>query len=734
MSLTLGLSAALSGLQASKQGLDLVSNNIANLNTPGFSRKLFNPTSRVLAGYGVGVEVAETTRRVDEKLRANSWQAAGLYQQYAATQKYFDRLQDLFGKPGDNTTIAHTINNLSTQFEQAAINTGQSDRTIRKMQDIAYQMNTLSNSIQDLRAAADQDIYGNLQTMNAAVKDIAVLNERIVLAKATKRGTADLEDKRDTLLGKINEIMDVQHFVRENGAVVMYTASGVTLIDSVAKEIVFNPATQVSPTDTFASGQFSKMSVGVLDITGDIRQGKLKSLIEVRDRELPDLQAQLDELATKLRISVNEAHNRGTSFPAVANAMIGSRSFIPDAATTNYKQTISLQKSDVNLTVFNTDGSQKSTTTLNTIMTDGSFAGGAYRTNGPWTIDQVASRMQSWLRLPAGPNLADATVKVNAGGTFEVQLNTAQASLGFRDQVDSSLGAEATDATILFDANHDGNADETVKGFANFFGLNDLFHKGVKNRTWDSTVISKDYYTVGSATLQFSTDTAGINFATVSVLPGDSLRTLADRINGTPALADRIIANVIPDGTGERLRLSNLDGGELVVTSATGPTTAFGPLQLAPSDTGNARSIVVNPSLTLSPSRLHRGKVQFNPITAQYYVSVGDNSNINEVAKVFTTPRSYNLSGGLATGSLKLTDYGAAIVSNAAGRAATAKESVTYQQGLSEALVMKDAQVSQVNLDEELSQLMIFEQSYSAAAKVISTTKQMLDILNDIIR
>lgn len=734
MSLTLGLSAALSGLQASKQGLDLVSNNIANMNTPGFSRKLFNPTSRVLAGYGVGVEVAETTRRVDEKLRANSWQATGLYQQYAATQKYFDRLQDLFGKPGDNTTIAHTINNLSTQFEQAAINTGQSDRTVRKMQDIAYQMNTLSNAIQDLRAAADQDIYGNLQTMNAAVKDIAVLNERIVLARATKRGTADLEDKRDTLLGKINEIMDVQHFVRENGAVVMYTASGVTLIDSVAKEIVFNPATQVSPTDTFASGQFSKMSVGVLDITGDIRQGKLKSLIEVRDRELPDLQAQLDELATKLRTSVNEAHNRGTSFPAVANAMIGSRSFIPDATTTNYNQTISLQKSDVNLTVFNTDGSQKSTTTLNTIMTDGSFAGGAYPANGPWTIDQVASRMQSWLRLPAGPNLADATVKVNAGGTFEIQLNTAQASLGFRDQVDSSLGAEVTDATILFDANHDGNADETVKGFANFFGLNDLFHKGVKNRTWDSTVISKDYYTVGSATLQFSTDTVGINFATVSVLPGDSLRTLADRINGTPALADRIIANVIPDGTGERLRLSNLDGGELVVTSATGATTAFGPLQLAPSDTGNARSIVVNPSLTLSPSRLHRGKVQFNPVTAQYYVSVGDNSNINEVAKVFTTPRSYNLSGGLATGSLKLTDYGAAIVSNAAGRAATAKESVTYQQGLSEALVMKDAQVSQVNLDEELSQLMIFEQSYSAAAKVISTTKQMLDILNDIIR
>ena len=67
MSLTLGLSTALSGLNASRRGVDLVSNNIANVNTPGFSRKFFNPKSRVLDGRGVGVEVAETTRRVDER-------------------------------------------------------------------------------------------------------------------------------------------------------------------------------------------------------------------------------------------------------------------------------------------------------------------------------------------------------------------------------------------------------------------------------------------------------------------------------------------------------------------------------------------------------------------------------------------------------------------------------------------------------------------------------------------
>ena len=83
---------------------------------------------------------------------------------------------------------------------------------------------------------------------------------------------------------------------------------------------------------------------------------------------------------------------------------------------------------------------------------------------------------------------------------------------------------------------------------------------------------------------------------------------------------------------------------------------------------------------------------------------------------------------------MKLTDYGAAIVSQASGRASSSQNSVGYQRGLFEALQLKDAQISQVNMDEELSQLMIFEQSYSASARVISTIKQMLDVLGNIVR
>ena len=323
------------------------------------------------------------------------------------------------------------------QFEQAAVSPTQNGRTIRKMQDIALQMNSLSDTIQDLRANADQEIGANIQILNEAIANIGVLNERITLAEATGQGTADLRDQREVFLGQVSEIMDVQYFERNDGALVMYTASGVNLLDSVAKEIVFNAANQVTPVDTFASGQFSKILVGVLDITGDIRQGKLKSLREMRDEELPNLQAQIDELATWLSQSLNEVHNRGTSFPTVANAMTGSRIFLPQTGGgTDYNQTVTLQKGDVALTLFNKDGSQNTTTTLNTIMTStgllddgtGSGAGTGYPSNGPWAIGQIANRMQSWLRSNPGPNLANATVEINSDGKFDITLNTAQVS------------------------------------------------------------------------------------------------------------------------------------------------------------------------------------------------------------------------------------------------------------------------------------------------------------------
>lgn len=65
-SLTLALRTAQSGLISNQQALDSVSNNIANVNSPGYSRKVVNMEQRVVAGAGAGVQVSSVVRKVDE--------------------------------------------------------------------------------------------------------------------------------------------------------------------------------------------------------------------------------------------------------------------------------------------------------------------------------------------------------------------------------------------------------------------------------------------------------------------------------------------------------------------------------------------------------------------------------------------------------------------------------------------------------------------------------------------
>jgi flagellar hook-associated protein 1 len=79
-------------------------------------------------------------------------------------------------------------------------------------------------------------------------------------------------------------------------------------------------------------------------------------------------------------------------------------------------------------------------------------------------------------------------------------------------------------------------------------------------------------------------------------------------------------------------------------------------------------------------------------------------------------------------------EYSASIISFSSTKAAGIQTDFKFQQELKTALELKHAELSGVNLDEEMSALLVFQQTYAASAKVISTTSQLFDILNDLIR
>jgi flagellar hook-associated protein 1 FlgK len=133
-------------------------------------------------------------------------------------------------------------------------------------------------------------------------------------------------------------------------------------------------------------------------------------------------------------------------------------------------------------------------------------------------------------------------------------------------------------------------------------------------------------------------------------------------------------------------------------------------------------------------SRISRGEIQLDPLTGEYLLANGDNTVIAQLATLLSGPGSFLAAGSLSGSSVAFSDYGAAIVSRSSTAAAAADTNLKLQTDMHEALELKQSEVSGVNLDEEMSQLMVYQQTYAASAKVISTTQQLFDILNDIIR
>ncbi len=108
--------------------------------------------------------------------------------------------------------------------------------------------------------------------------------------------------------------MGVSYFTSPNGAMQVYTSSGQALVtDNVAHAVSYTPAGSVNASTTFGA-----ISVNGQDITSQITSGTIGALIDLRDKELPAAQSQLDQLADQLSSTLNAVHNQGTAVPAPA--------------------------------------------------------------------------------------------------------------------------------------------------------------------------------------------------------------------------------------------------------------------------------------------------------------------------------------------------------------------------------------------------------------------------------
>jgi flagellar hook-associated protein 1 FlgK len=305
--LTTALLAATSGLRAAQTGIDVVSRNVANASTPGYTRKTVPQTPLIVGGEGQGVQLGQLQRTVNERLQIEVRSGISDTASLEVQDDFLSRFELAFGKPGDNTTVSSQIQALADSFRQLATNpdtiTTQTT-VVSKAEALASGLNTVADRVQGLRTDADAQIKQSVDNINAKLKAIDDLNNQIAQAQSMGQSTPDLEDRRDQFLDDLSKEIDISYYKRSNGEIWIQTKGGAALLDVAVHPVSFNNTPVVTPLITYPTG-LDGVVVDGQDISATIRGGRLRGLFDLRDTILPQAQLQLDSLAANLTTVLN---------------------------------------------------------------------------------------------------------------------------------------------------------------------------------------------------------------------------------------------------------------------------------------------------------------------------------------------------------------------------------------------------------------------------------------------
>lgn len=305
------LNAALSGLRVSQQQIDVISTNVSNASTEGYTRKLVPLSSQSLQGVTVGVKAENIIRQVDLNLERNLWTQVSAVSQLDVKESYLQRVEQFHGPPDSELSVAADLARLQDSFASLAEIPEDSQRqsvVVNQAVDLANKINDLADLINTSRNDVQDELEATINRVNDLLVQIADVNDQVQENTALSKTTATLEDQRDAAINELSSLIEVSFFTRGDGVLVVQTNRGVELASNFAQQLSFNP-TPLGPGSQYpetAAGIFVGNPItepaSAIEITTREPGGVIGGLIELRDETFPKQNAQIDELAHKLAL------------------------------------------------------------------------------------------------------------------------------------------------------------------------------------------------------------------------------------------------------------------------------------------------------------------------------------------------------------------------------------------------------------------------------------------------
>jgi flagellar hook-associated protein 1 FlgK len=309
------LSVALSGIQAAQAGLNTTSHNIANANTPGYSRQkvVQSAQNSVLFGpgyVGSGVKLDAISRSYNDLLAG---QVRSAESQSARSSVYAQNTAQLNALLGDeNGSVATALSGFFASVQGVTAKPG--DVALRQSvyasaQSVVQRFQGMQNSLTQQREQINQRAEVLVSDLNGRTQAIADISGRIVNATGAGRAPNDLLDQRDAMLGELNKLVRITVTNEADGAINVYLNNGQPLINhSIVQKLALtdNPHRQDSPVLGVRAGNTVMSLAGNGDVGGEIG-----GLLASRDEALYSVEASMGRLARVFSESLNERNHLG---------------------------------------------------------------------------------------------------------------------------------------------------------------------------------------------------------------------------------------------------------------------------------------------------------------------------------------------------------------------------------------------------------------------------------------
>ncbi|MBI3097656.1 MAG: flagellar hook-associated protein FlgK [Planctomycetes bacterium] len=314
MSLMTSLNVGLTAIQAQQAALQTDGHNIANANTPGYTRQrpdlvTMLPQDLVFAQIGKGVRLARIQRLVDQTLVTRLQDAASQLGSLQVSANFLDRAEAIFNELS-GTDLSSGLDQFFRALEELAQrpeDTSTRNDVLAQGATLARMFQDLGTKIRDTREDVNREIIADSRNINSFAQQIADLNDEIVVQEnggIDFDAANDLRDRRDLLVQQLSEIVDVRVIENAQGMANVLVGSNYLVFEKTAYEV-----TSVDDTNRNITVSTPQFAAGGINL--EIRNGRLRGLIDSRDEVLGTLGDRLNILARAVMFEVNQIHSTG---------------------------------------------------------------------------------------------------------------------------------------------------------------------------------------------------------------------------------------------------------------------------------------------------------------------------------------------------------------------------------------------------------------------------------------